>query len=636
LVKEDGMEIIGIERTLERAETGAVLTYRAKPHDQPELAAASGGGALVFEAWRYADLLDLAEADEEWRAAFADPRAIAVQPGGWLSWSAGWELDARDRPPPKPLLPALARLTDRDGATPSGRETVGHFVMYLRSGERYLFVASLEDGSTPPVSYRLDRRTGWIAAEAYAPGQVWADGAIVARLVVGASAGPFGLKDALKAVYRPEAAFARVAFLSAPRGGGADAAGAGGRAGGDATWYNHYTAIDEAVVRADLAAVSRTPNLLKRYFVDRGRTMVFQIDDGWQRAVGDWEADAGRFPAGLAPLAADIAAAGHLPGLWLAPFLVTRRARLFREKPEWLLRGRGGRAVVAGLNDKWGGFYYCLDLSRPEVLAYLGGLVDRAIDQWGFRYLKLDFLYAGLLDGAFAAPGEAGYRHYERAVAALTARKADAAGRPVAYLGCGQPLGPSYRHLPLSRIGADTCEAWDRKLLKLLGLAGRPSAWINLRDTIGRNYLDGSVYLADPDVVFLRSAKCRLTPTEQELIGLVAFLLGSQLMCSDTPDPSDPAAAARAKRLVGLYDALAGDEYAARRLDRDVHRLDSRSGRTVGLINLGDRPWRLAARASPDLAEAFARRPPLVDHRLSFGSGRDAVFAARSITLMGL
>ena len=54
---------------------------------------------------------------------------------------------------------------------------------------------------------------------------------------------------------------------------------------------------------------------------------IFQIDDGFTPEMGDWLDVKPQFPRGMAPLLADIAAAGFRPGLWIAPFLVGNRSR---------------------------------------------------------------------------------------------------------------------------------------------------------------------------------------------------------------------------------------------------------------------------------------------------------------------
>ncbi|MDR1072687.1 MAG: alpha-galactosidase, partial [Treponema sp.] len=278
----------------------------------------------------------------------------------------------------------------------------------------------------------------------------------------------------------------------------------------------------------------------------------------------------------------------------------------------------------AGFNHLWDGHYYCLDLSRDDALAYIQGLIDRMID-WGFRYIKIDFLYAGFLFGDFAQGGSP-YEHYERACALLTKRAASASGAdaaapnaPVAFLGCGLPLGASFRHFPLSRIGADTREEWDWKLVKLLGHVGRPSAYINLLDAIGRSFFDGVIYCNDPDVVFMRTRNCKLTENEKELIALVNFLLAGQIMTSDDPLHLEPADIQLAKRMAALYAALADDEYGAVRLDRDVFRLVSRSGKTTGVINLSNRPYPL--------------REPLMNGQFLVDRRKNGAYAPHSISI---
>jgi alpha-galactosidase len=175
----------------------------------------------------------------------------------------------------------------------------------------------------------------------------------------------------------------------------------------------------------------------------------------------------------------------------------------------------------------------------------------------------------------------------------LTSRTVDSRGRGVAWLGCGAPLEPSYRHFPLMRIGADTKEQWEDGLLKrVVRHQGRPAAYTNLTHTIGRALLDGTVFVNDPDVVFCRTRRINLTVAEKELVALVDFMLGSQLMFSDdTQDFGEGGDAVFTARVVGLYDALAGGEYGAERIARDVYSVFSRDGRVRGIANLANAAW---------------------------------------------
>jgi alpha-galactosidase len=597
-----------VTRGIHRAEKAAGPERRELRFTAGEDALVPDGktGAIVIGAWTLEELLDLAGAGAA-RSAFA-MGPLYVQAGGWQSWSAGWELrSGRTLPRKVRLVPDLIKCSNREGDMPRRGWTTGHFIMYFRVGDHYLCVASRDGGLLPPVSYRIasGKMAGTaglavVAAEIFCPGKTWRPGEAMAEIQIFHAKGYFAFKDTIAGIYGQEDNFKTLAFLGAREEGGRTGLSLRGKdrlPGGYESWYNHYNNINERILLEDLEALSRTDNLIRLRYLDRGKPAIFQIDDGWQRAVGEWEIDDGRFPQGLAPLAAKIEAAGLIPGLWIAPFLVTRRSRIFTEKPEWILREKTGRPVSAGYNPLWDGRYFCLDLSRKEVLEYLDALMDRTINQWGFRYLKLDFLYAGFLSGNFATGGSPG-EQYERACAVLTARKETTSGRPVAYLGCGAPLGPSYRHFPLSRIGADTREEWDWGLAKFLGYVGRPGAYINLKDTIGRSFMDGTVYLNDPDVIFLRSKNCRLTDNEKELIAMVNFLLGGQIMFSDDPGALSSEDLALTKRINALYDRFAGDEYGAVQTGDDLYRLVSRSGKTGGIINLSNRPCRRDGRTA--------------------------------------
>jgi alpha-galactosidase len=660
-----GIINIGIRRS-EKKRPGGITLYFAAGSNGEHLVPEKKTGALVIGSWTFDELFTITGMDDQARSAFRE-KPLFIHYGGWQSWSAGWELGKGETLPGKVrFIPDLIKCTNREGDRPGRGWITGHFIMYLRAGDFYLCIASPEEnngywaeedeksGQTPdklpPVSYRINRRLETVAAEVFCPGKVWRNGEAIAELRIFLARGYFHFKDTLADIFRQKENFRNLAFLYSASPKAADALEAeGGETvwppgkadipGGYESWYNHYTHINEKLILADLEGLEKNDNLIKLRYLDRKKPVIFQIDDGWEKAVGEWEINTERFPRGLKPLAEEMEKRGYIPGLWLAPFLVTRQSRIFSEKPEWILRDTEG-PVSAGFNHLWSGTYYCLDLSRPGVEEYLSSIINRAIDEWGFRYLKLDFLYAGFLSGNFAGGGSP-YEHYHRLCSALTARtKTAAPGElPVAYLGCGVPLGPSYRYFPLSRIGADTREKWDWTAVKLLGHVGRPGAYLNLKDTIGRSFMDGAVYINDPDVIFLRGKNCFLKPREKELIALVNFLLAGQIMFSDDPSDLDEENINLTKRINVLYDELSGGEYGAVQIEKDVYRLESRSGKVTGLINLKGRPFRLDPRragrnGTEGLMAALTRGRFLTDHRLKNGGRGISRFGPHSITII--
>lgn len=116
----------------------------------------------------------------------------------------------------------------------------------------------------------------------------------------------------------------------------------------------------------------------------------FVIDDGWfagrhndRAGLGDWWPDPGKFPEGLVPLAQRIRQLSMQVGLWVEPEMVNPDSQLYREHPDWVL-GVAGRPALQGRNQ------LVLDLSRPEVTAYLLERLDNLVGELGLSYLKWD------------------------------------------------------------------------------------------------------------------------------------------------------------------------------------------------------------------------------------------------------
>ncbi|MDR0623454.1 MAG: alpha-galactosidase, partial [Treponema sp.] len=459
-----GIINMGIRRWEKKGPGGTTFHFTAGSGGE-KLVPGTKTGALIIGSWTFDELFHLAGMDDRARTGFCE-KPLFIHYGGWQSWSAGWELGKGETLPAKVrFIPDLIKCTNREGDRPGRRWITGHFIMYLRAGDFYLCIASLEGNAArpaenaeksgsgpdilPPVSYRISRGLKIVAAEVFCPGRLWRSGEPVAELRIFFARGYFRFKDTLAELYRQQEHFKRLAFLysaarnpaDTPETGAVWPPGKDSIPGGYESWYNHYTHISEDIILSDLEGLEKNNNLIKLRYLDRNKPVVFQIDDGWERAVGDWEIDRERFPRGLKPLAEEIEKRGYIPGLWIAPFLVTRPSRIFREKPAWILHDTEG-PVSVGFNHLWSGKYYCLDLSRPDVEEYLSSIIGQVIDEWGFRYLKLDFLYAGFISGKFACGGSP-YEHYHRLCSRLTARTKTAAGElPVAYLGCGVPLGP--------------------------------------------------------------------------------------------------------------------------------------------------------------------------------------------------
>ncbi|MEJ5225110.1 MAG: glycoside hydrolase family 36 protein, partial [Anaerolineales bacterium] len=131
------------------------------------------------------------------------------------------------------------------------------------------------------------------------------------------------------------------------------------------SWYSFYTEISETRLLDVLDSLGDLP------------FDVFQVDDGWQQKIGDWQPN-NKFPSGMDALAERIRATGRRAGLWLAPLLVVPSSRTYRKNPHWLLRDEHNRPVSAGYN--WNEPLYALDTTHPEVLDWLDELMQQVRD----------------------------------------------------------------------------------------------------------------------------------------------------------------------------------------------------------------------------------------------------------------
>ena len=150
------------------------------------------------------------------------------------------------------------------------------------------------------------------------------------------------------------------------------------------SWYSFYASIDERRLIDVLDDLRGLP------------FDVFQIDDGWQQAIGDWQAN-DRFPSGLSDLGVEEAATTDSSrGCGSRRFLARANSDLFGRNRSMFASDSAGDPLFAGRN--WGGKRYVLDVDAPTTQAFISDTISTAVAQ-GFTYLKLDFLYAAALPG---------------------------------------------------------------------------------------------------------------------------------------------------------------------------------------------------------------------------------------------
>lgn len=276
------------------------------------------------------------------------------------------------------------------------------------------------------------------------------------------------------------------------------------------SWYAYYENITEEQLTKDITALRGLP------------FDVVQVDDGWEQMVGDWEPNT-KFPSGMRALADRITDAGLRPGLWIAPFILLPESRTAQERPELLLRDDNGEPVVAGHN--WGTGYWALDLTRPAAQDHLRQMIRRVVHEWGFGYLKADFIGAGAAPGNRAEDTgrEEAYRTGLRIIR-------EEAGPDVYLLASGAPLLPSLGLVDGIRSGPDVAPLWEHYATQDPSDALARNAVVN---TLHRLW-QAPLLEVDPDVVYFRSRLNLLTEQQQRWLRDLADICGFRAV-SDPP-----------------------------------------------------------------------------------------------------
>ncbi len=288
------------------------------------------------------------------------------------------------------------------------------------------------------------------------------------------------------------------------------------------SWYQFYTKISAGQIQQNLESLQQLAPHLPLQLV--------QIDDGFEAQVGDWFDFRPGFPDGVAPLAAEIHASGHTPGLWLAPFIVHPAAKLVKQHPEWILRNRLGKSVNAGFG--WNAMTTALDLTQPGALEYACKVIQTARREWGYPYLKLDFLYAGALAGKHHDPTRTRAQILRGAMEAV--RKTT--GADTFLVGCGAPLGSVIGLVDSMRIGADVSGSWTPNFNGLHRFfknePDMPSARNSIQNILTRAPMHNRWWINDPDCLLVRP-ETQLTQAEVQTLATSIALTGGSLLLSD-------------------------------------------------------------------------------------------------------
>jgi hypothetical protein len=238
------------------------------------------------------------------------------------------------------------------------------------------------------------------------------------------------------------------------------------------TAYYHGLNADTALTNAEFLA---------QQLKDLGYN-YFHIDEGYAYARGEYTIpDATLFPQGVAAVDYQVRGLGLTPGIWTAPFEASRRSWLYKEHPEWLVRDAHD-APLPIEGPEANETVYALDTTNPAVQEYLRKTYATLVNDWGVRYIKLDFMDDTAVEG----------HRYRPDTTALEAQRIglqiirEAVGDQVLLDKDGSPMLNPVGIVDMGRTSCDTGHTFQATREAAPGIAAR-------------YYMNRNFFVNDPD-----------------------------------------------------------------------------------------------------------------------------------------
>lgn len=288
------------------------------------------------------------------------------------------------------------------------------------------------------------------------------------------------------------------------------------------TWYYYGLTVTYEDVKRNL-------NWMREH---RLPFQVFQVDEGWEITLGEWEPNE-KFPVPMKQVADEIKEAGYIPGIWTSPFVAKETATVWKEHPEWILRRKNGKAAIFHMNDTT---YYIFDITNPKTWDYFEILYDKLTFDWGYTYHKLDFTRAAVIveDGVYYDDTITLAKAYTQAVKAIRRGM----GEDSYFLMCGGLYDPLIGIVDAQRTGSDVLSMWSSTINK----DGKTAPY-TIKQSLLRYYMN-QWWNNDPDALMVRinpemERNLRLTygllNDEEVKTVVLNQLTGGGIVCSTEP-----------------------------------------------------------------------------------------------------
>ena len=349
---------------------------------------------------------------------------------------------------------------------------------------------------------------------------------------------------------------------------------------------------------------------------------LLQIDGGWWLNRGDYTLVRANLEAigGMKGLAGKIKGAGLMAGIHFDGGRGDSRSRVFAAHPDYFLHDDQGKVVKqAPPGRPWGEIYF--DYSHPGVVDYLTHVTRTMRRDWGYDYIKIDFLWYNL-DWAIRravklppaqriVPFDPATTSVERLHRGLRAFR-QGMGDDTWLLGCSAPYGLVYGYVDSLRTGDDVFP--NTHYFKLNVLANAAMFYVHERLAYNDADYQVSRSRADQDATLSRDPKKDakdITRHEVEMWGNYVGLFSMAKLNSDNLlllRPERREIFTQSVRLPNCSRFVPVDFWKRARTDDDAFHVmlgEAKDGLYLAIFNWNETPQTYRFAGLPDMSGAI-------------------------------
>lgn len=224
---------------------------------------------------------------------------------------------------------------------------------------------------------------------------------------------------------------------------------------------------------------------------------VIQLDASWWVNRGDYLETRSNLPGGMKGIAKIINDNGCVAGLHLDGMRAVKTSNVFKDHPDWFLKDQDGKTIFAPFREQLRVFF---DYSNPAVCDYMKNVLNTMTTDWGYKYIKVDFLCYGLNRDIIGSLKDSTVKKivaFDTTMTSMersrTGFKAMRAGIGEAFfLGCSSVFGPNFGYIDGLRTGPDIDPRFESYRSHVLQNAGN-------------FYLNQTVVQNDADYIVVRN-----------------------------------------------------------------------------------------------------------------------------------